>query len=566
MANSTLNRSRIPSPRTGNRRPQDKLRRWLLLADCRREARRLLRTAAHLDPVTAVALLVQWVAAAFLAYTLLHSTATAHAATRIVLVLGASLCGPLTCTGVVRALHRLRSQRYQREHLLHCIQHDELTGLPNRAAMRQHLAAMLRDAAQKGEATHCMYLDLDGLRHANTLLGYRAGDELLQGIVARVANCLDPADHFSRFGGDKFVILLKRAISRSELNALAECIVYTVSRPYRMNDREFTTGVSIGVAGHPRDAATAEALLSAAERAMYLVKRSGRDSYRHAEQAGQHSESRNRMLAEGMQRALVNDELRLVYQPIFDRHGRIVAAEALARWHHPQQGNISPAEFIPIAEETGFIVPLSIWVLRHACRQMSDWKRAGAAIERIAVNICVLQVSRKDFVRTVQAVLQETDLPPECLELEVTEGALAHDFETVKQHLHILREHGVRISIDDFGTGYSSFGRLRDLNADALKIDRVFIQGAHDTHNGVVVLQTLIEMAHTLNLSVVAEGVETVEQMNMLRNLKCNEMQGFLLARPQDPEHLRMLLMSPEQAHVAEENGSAPACFLPHFA
>ena len=531
-----------------------------------RGLRPLLRGVRELDRVTTVAITVQWVAALFIAHTLMDSGAVSRSVSRLLLVAGASLCGPLTCFGVVRAMRRLRSQRFQREHLLHCVQHDELTGLPNRAAMQQHLAEILRKAASSGTPLQCMYLDLDGLRHANALLGYRAGDDLLQQIVSRVANCLNPTDHFSRFGGDKFVVLLHRSISRSELNALAECMVHTISRPHSIKGRDFTTGVSIGIASYPGDASNTEALLAAAERAMYLVKRSGRDSYRHAEQSTEPVESRGRILADKLQRALLNEELRLVYQPIYDQHGRIVAAEALARWHDPEDGNISPAEFIPVAEETGLIVPLSTWVLRRACRQMCQWRIAGAAIRRIAVNICVLQVAREDFVRTIETVLQESGLPPDCLELEVTEGALARDFTSVKAHLQELRDLGVRISIDDFGTGYSSFGRLRELNADALKIDRVFVQGAHDTHNGIVVLQALIEMAHTLNLSVVAEGVETAEQMEMLRSLHCNEMQGFLLARPQEPDQLHNLLLAPEQHTVNDDSDETAAYLLPGFA
>ena len=531
-----------------------------------RGVRQALRDVLELDRVTVCAIVVQWVAALFIAHTLVQSSTVGRSLSHVLLFAAASLCGPFTCLGVVRAMHRLRSHRFQREHLLHCVQHDELTGLPNRAAMQQHLAGLMRKALSEETSLHCLYLDLDGLRHANALLGYRAGDELLQQIVSRVSNCLHPSDYFSRFGGDKFVVLLHRDLSRSELNALAECMVHTISRPHSIKNREFTTGVSMGIACYPEDAGSTEALIAAAERAMYLVKRSGRDSYRYAEQSTDSAEARGRTLADKLQRALLNEELRLVYQPIYNRYGHIVAAEALARWQDAENGNISPAEFIPIAEETGLIVPLSTWVLRRACRQMCAWRTAGAVIQRIAVNISVLQVAREDFVKTIETILQESGLPPECLELELTEGALARDFASVKTHLQELRGLGVRISIDDFGTGYSSFGRLRELHADALKIDRIFVQGAHDTHNGVVVLQALIDMAHTLNLSVVAEGVETAEQMDLLRSLRCNEMQGFLLARPQDPEQLHGLLLAPDQQSPEIDLEDARACLLPGFA
>ncbi len=319
--------------------------------------------------------------------------------------------------------------------------------------------------------------------------------------------------------------------------------MHCVSRPLQLNHRDFTTGVSIGIAAFPTDANDGDALLAAAERAMYSVKRTGRSAFLYAEQHQTPGEIRSRILAEKLQYALHCNGLHLNYQPIYSIDGKLVAAEALSRWHDDSEGDISPAEFIPVAEATGLIVPLSKWVLRRACEQMKVWLTLGSSMRRIAVNICVLQVSRNDFVSTVERTLHETGLPPECLELEVTESSLARDFESVKLHLERLRRLGVRISIDDFGTGYSSFGRLRDLQADTLKIDRSFVQGAHDAHNGLAVVQALVEMAHTLQLSVIAEGVETEEQLNMLRNIHCDELQGFLLARPQPPEGIRTLLL-----------------------
>ncbi len=510
--------------------------------------------------------MLQWGAAVFLAVSLAHYNVVVHQGTRVLLLVAASVSGPLTCLGLLRATHRMRSQRFQREHLLHCARHDELTGLPNRTDMRAHLERALDRARTRGGTLTCLYLDLDGLRFANTLLGFRAGDELLQEIVRRVSGCLAPTDHFSRFGGDKFVVLLHRTVARSETDALAECIVHCVSRPLVLNEREFTTGVSVGIARFPTDAGDDEALLAAAERAMYNVKRGGRNGFRYAELSENPVETRNRMLAEKLQYALHGEGLHLDYQPIFSAEGEIVAAEALCRWYDEADGNISPGEFIPVAEATGLIVPLSQWVLRRACEQMKAWLALGSSLRRIAVNICVLQVSRDDFVSTVELTLRETGLPPECLELEVTESAIARDFDSVKVHLESLRRLGIRISIDDFGTGYSSFGRLRDLDADALKIDRVFVQGAHDTPNGVAVVQALIDMAHTLRLSVVAEGVETEQQLEMLRTLHCDELQGFLLARPQSPEKIRALLLQAMPQPSADGLSGDLASLVPRFA
>ncbi len=248
------------------------------------------------------------------------------------------------------------------------------------------------------------------------------------------------------------------------------------------------------------------------------------------------SDDRQQTLAGKLQRALTDGGLSLVYQPIFRDDGRMVAVEALARWRDLQEGVISPAEFIPMAEATGLIVPLSGWILREACEQMVQWTAIEPHLERLAVNVSVKHIWQADFVQTVERILSETGLPPQRLELEVTESALVTDFDTVKQHLTALRRLGVRISIDDFGTGYSSLSRVRELDADILKVDRLFVQGASETPNGVAVVQAIIDMAHSLKLSVIAEGVETPEQMSMLRTMHCDEMQGFLLARPQAPE------------------------------
>ncbi len=507
------------------------------------QLRQLVHTAQEVDGATTLSVFLQWAAAIVLAISLARYHVVSQKGTQLLLVAAAVISGPLTCLAILGATYRMRSQRFYRQHLLHCARHDELTGLPNRANMRIQLTEVLGRAHTHNASITCFYMDLDGLRFANTLLGYHAGDELLQEIVRRISGCLAPTDHFSRFGGDKFVVLMHRTVRRPEIDALAECIVRCVSRPLQLNHRDFTTGVSIGIARFPADAEDGGALLAAAERAMYSVKRTGRNAFRYAEHNENPAETRSRMLAEKLQYALHCDGLHIDYQPIYSIDGKIVAAEALSRWHNEEEGSISPAEFIPVAEATGLIIPLSKWVLRRACEQMKAWLTLGSSLRRIAVNICVLQVSRGDFVSTVKRTLVETGLPPECLELELTESSLAQDFDSVKLHLDCLRRLGVRISIDDFGTGYSSFGRLRDLGADTLKIDRSFVQGAHDTHNGVAVVQALVDMAHTLQLSVIAEGVETEQQLDMLRSLHCDELQGFLLAPPQPPEGIRALLL-----------------------
>jgi EAL domain-containing protein (putative c-di-GMP-specific phosphodiesterase class I) len=252
--------------------------------------------------------------------------------------------------------------------------------------------------------------------------------------------------------------------------------------------------------------------------------------------------TREHVLAAKLRKALNTTGLSLVYQPIFRDDQHMVAVEALTRWRDPQEGTISPTEFIPMAEATGLIVPLSDWILREACEQMVLWTSIEPRLERLAVNVSVKHIWRADFVATIKRILTETGLPPNQLELEVTESALVTDFDTVKRHLTTLRHLGVRISIDDFGTGYSSLNRVRELDADTLKVDRLFVQGASETPSGIAVVQAIIDMAHSLKLSVVAEGVETPEQLQMLRTMHCDEMQGFFLARPQAAEMITATL------------------------
>ncbi len=341
-----------------------------------------------------------------------------------------------------------------------------------------------------------------------------------------------------RLSHDRFVMLLGTRHSKSELAAKAEEILAALAMCQIYEGRPISAGISMGIATATADGSDRVSLLGSAKQAMVVARTDERRHFCFAEDVRNTDRSRSTIIFGKLQKALVHGALQLVYQPIFSSTGDMVAAEALARWHDTDEGPIPPAEFVPVAEATGLIVPLSNWVLRKACTQMSTWRGIGGAIQRIAVNVSVKQVCRTDFVSTVMHILQETSLPPSCLELEVTEGALASDFEAVNRNLQALRRAGVRISIDDFGTGYSSLSRVRELNADVLKIDRLFVQGATESKGGAAMVQAIIDMAHNLQLSVLAEGVETREQMAILRRMNCDEMQGFLLAKPQAAETL----------------------------
>ncbi len=455
-----------------------------------------------------------------------------------------------------RAAKHLQDQQERQRELLHRAFHDPHTGLPNGAAMEvridQHMGP--------GFPLSCMLVAIDGMRSANELLGHRGGDALLSASIQRLQSCLDTGDLLGRCSGGRFLVLITRSHVPAQLAALAERLVKSMGEPHFVEGRALSTNVSIGIASYPGDAGDRELLLAAADRALLAAKRGGGNEYCFAADLREPLDERNRMLAVKLERALTEGKLQLVYQPIFCKNERMVAVEALARWRDAEEGPISPAEFIPVAEATGLILPLSNWVLREACNQMAAWLRLGTTLQRMAVNVSVKQVWRSDFVPTVERILKATGLPAHCLELELTEGALATDFDTVKKHLQALRKLGVRISIDDFGTGYSSLGRVRELDADVLKIDRLFVQGASETPNGIAVVQAIVDMAHSLKLAVIAEGVETRDQLMMLRGMACDEMQGFLLALPQSAEILGAALRhAAAQSHPEQQTRPEPS-------
>jgi len=451
----------------------------------------------------------------------------------------------------LRSLRELTAHHVERGKLLYGAYHDALTGLPNRASLVRKLTQAI-DESQAGNAVFaCLYLDLDRLKDVNDHFGHASGDTLLHLVAHRIKARLGEHAFLARVGGDEFVALiappqpesssesspssLPRSLRASEV---ARSLLRSLRPPFELEDNHIVVAASIGISLYPRDGQDPADLLTNSERAMYRVKRTGRNDVLVFTPA-MFSDARDSERAErDLCVAIEEGELQVHYQPIFHASGPVAGLEALLRWSHPTRGNIPPSEFIPLAEETGLIVQLGSFVLHEACRQASDWRNRGLLTGCIAVNVSSLELSREDYAESVILTLRQHYTPPDAIELEVTESALVHDFVLAERHLGELRRYGIRISIDDFGTGYSALGRLRQLTLDTLKIDRLFVEGVagldrtpgHAPDRTVV--QHIIDMAHTLGMTVVAEGVETESQRAILCSLGCDQLQGFLLARP----------------------------------
>jgi diguanylate cyclase (GGDEF)-like protein/PAS domain S-box-containing protein len=413
--------------------------------------------------------------------------------------------------------------------LAHQALHDSLTGLPNRALLSDRLDHSLAGARQRGTPLGVLFLDLDNFKNVNDSLGHSAGDELLRHTVGRIAAVLSPGDTLARFGGDEFVIVCDDA-AVWELETVAERVLAAVSDPCVIAGREMTVTASAGIAVAD-DASTPETLLRDSDAAMYSAKAQGRNRLVFFDEKLRATTEHRLATASNLRRALDRGELVVHYQPVIDlENGRLVSAEALVRWQTPD-GLVSPADFIPIAEETGLIVPIGAWVLEQACLQLADWQRLDPFMS-VAVNLSVRQVLHHDIVTQVKNVLARTGVPPESVCLELTESVFMGDVDYFARTLASLKSLGVRLSIDDFGTGYSSLGYLSRFPVDEVKVDRAFIVGlGTDAHDSALVA-AILAMAAALGLQVTAEGVETEDQLAILKQLHCARAQGYLLARP----------------------------------
>ena len=435
--------------------------------------------------------------------------------------------------------------------------YDTLTGLPNRQFFKEQFGHSLAHAARLGLPLAVLVLDVDRFKRINDTLGHGVGDRLLKVVGARLAATLRDTDYvtrgeivagsqnLARLGGDEFTIMLVSQAQAEDVAKVARRILEGVARPLALDGHEIVVTASIGIAVFPADGDDPDTLLKNADSAMYFAKEQGRDNYQFFSPSMNARSVQKLSMENGLRKALEREELRLFYQPKIDAaSGRIAGVEALIRWQHPALGMVPPNDFIPLAEETGLIVPIGEWVLHAACRQMARWHAAGFTDLTVAVNMASPNFAQKDFVASVAATIRGAGIAPGSVEIEVTESVLMRDINATIATLNGLKASGVRLSVDDFGTGYSSLSYLKRFPIDTLKIDRSFVRDVINNREDAAITAAIIALSQSLGLQVVAEGVETEEQAAYLRSKGCHLMQGFLFSRPVPPDQITALLQA----------------------
>ncbi len=411
--------------------------------------------------------------------------------------------------------------------------HDPLTGLPNRRLGIDRLNQAIAYADRAGSKTALIFLDLDNFKTINDSFGHAVGDLLLKAVASRLGECMRDCDTICRQGGDEFLLVLGNVLNADAITAVTEKLLDALAATFEIEGNELSTSTSIGIAVYPDDGRDIETLLQRADTAMYHAKETGRNAYSFFTEQMNIDAVEHHRTRVGLLHALHRGEFRLNYQPQIDlATGAVVGAEALIRWNHPQRGELAPDQFITVAEDSGLIVPIGDWVLREACRQAAAWRSSGLPQLVVAVNVSAIQFTRGDLEASVRTALEESGLPPACLELELTESILIQNTEQVLQTVQRLKSLGVMLSIDDFGTGYSSLAYLTRFKVDKLKIDRSFVCDMENQPNNALMVRAIIQMAASLNLKTIAEGVEDEDLVAFLRNQHCEEAQGFYFSHP----------------------------------
>jgi diguanylate cyclase (GGDEF)-like protein len=443
----------------------------------------------------------------------------------------------------------LRSIRYAIERkrsdvkLNYLARYDSLTGVPNRQYLRDHLEAATARAQRARQKMALLFLDLDRFKIVNDTLGHELGDELLRVVVRRLRNSVREGDLLARLGGDEFAVLLENVDGPLELEAIAAAIVGRFQEPFDLAGRQVSVTASIGVTFYPDDAAEPVALLNNADIAMYQAKEEGRNNFKffapsmHEEMLAYHR------LQTDLKTALAEQQFELKYQPQFGlADHRIHAVEALLRWNHPTRGLVRPDEFISVAEESGYVVPIGIWAINQVCEQLKQWESAGVPVPRVAINVAAVHFRQPGFHAEIRGVLESQGINPDLIELELTERSLMEDTVSTRKCLHALRDIGVRVAIDDFGTGYSCLSYLRRFPLRVLKIDRSFVSDLATSVDAQAICAAILSIAHSLSLDVVAEGIESEQQLAFLTKHGCHFGQGYYFGRPVGPHEIAALM------------------------
>jgi diguanylate cyclase (GGDEF)-like protein len=441
---------------------------------------------------------------------------------------------------LVRLAHAAQTMT---KHITHSAEHGALTGLPNRLLLNDRVGQAVAFVERHQNQVAVLSLDLDGFKHINNSLGHPIGDRLLQSVARRLVNCVRATDTVSREGGDEFAVLLSEIKQPEDAATKSGRLLQAVAEPYSIDQHDLHITASIGISIYPDDGPDAETLIRNADTAMHQAKENGRQGYQFFRPAMNILAVERQSIEEHLRRALERQEFALHYQPIINLStGTIAGVEALIRWTHPIRGSVSPGQFIPVAEDCGLILPIGAWVLREACMQARAWADRGLPKMTMAVNVSAMQFEQESFLDDLFTVLGETGLDPGSLELELTERALMKRADLAASILSTLRGKGIRVAVDDFGTGYSSLSYLRKFPLDALKIDQSFVSQITTIPDETVIITAIISMSRSLNLQVIAEGVETEDQLEFLKAHQCDQAQGYYFSRPVAPQEFVRLL------------------------
>ena len=467
---------------------------------------------------------------------------------------------------LLRTMQAFENVRKSKKEIHHLAFYDALTNLPNRRLFGDRLQQAVEAARRNDHLMGILFIDIDNFKRINDSFGHGVGDRLLRTVASQLVACLRRCDSVgreidedqvsvSRLGGDEFTVLLTHLEKAEDAARVAKRIIDAISVPFLLGDEEVVVTPSIGISVFPYDGNGVEDLIKNADTAMFHAKEQGKNNYQFYTNSMSATAFERLSMENALRKALGNNELLVYYQPKIDLgSGLAIGMEALIRWNHPEMGLISPAEFIPLAEETGLIVPIGEWVLRTVCKQIRDWCDTGSEVLRVAVNLSACQFRQTMLLQVVRRIVDESGIGAEWLELELTESVIMDDIQTSSTVLRDLKEMGVHISMDDFGTGYSSLSLLKRLPLDTLKIDQSFVRDITTDPDDAAIVDAIISLAHSLRLRVIAEGVETSEQLDFLRSRGCDEVQGYLFSRPRPVAEIERWLRN---FHASKNSGDS---------